>query len=264
MQSIETPSADLLIGSYSDGGVVTPSIYYQKAGEPTATAVVNELHPSYILAHDGYYYAVTEHQSGFLLAMDKTFKVLAKVPTMGDIPCHIAVDPSGRYIVASNYESGSFVIYRLVNHLPTSVHSFVVHEGHSNHPERQVGPHAHSAVFSECGTILFEADLGTDIIYYYEFSEEKVVWNKQKSIKIENSGPRTVVRGRSGSKLLYLSCELDSTVRILSYKGEGLQQIMAYKVSQNPENALSEIQYFNGQVLVALRGDDKIMVFKEK
>ena len=99
--------------------------------------------------------------------MDKTFKVLAKMPTMGDDPCHLTVDPSGGYIVASNYTSGSFIVYRLVNHLPTSVHSFVVHEGHSNDPERQVSPHAHSAVFSECGTILFEADLGTDIVYYY-------------------------------------------------------------------------------------------------
>ena len=264
MQSIEAPSVDLVIGSYSDGGVVTPSIYSLKAGEHTATAMVNELHPSYILAHDGYFYAVAEHQNGYILAMDKNFKVLAKVPTMGDDPCHLAIDPAGRHIVASNYTSGSFIIYRLVNHLPTSVHSFIVHEGHSNDPERQVGPHAHSAVFSECGTILFEADLGTDIVYYYDFNEEKVVWNKEKSIKIEYAGPRTVIRGKPGSKQLYLSCELDSTIRILSYKGEGLQQIMAYKLSQNPTNYLSEVQYNNGQVMVALRGDDKIMVFKEK
>ena len=73
-----------------------------------------------------------------------------------------------------------------------------------------------------------------------------------------------MVRGRPSSKLLYLSCELDSTVRVLSYKGEGLQQIMAYKLSQNPTNYLSEVQYSDGQVMVALRGDDKIMVFKEK
>lgn len=53
-------------------------------------------------------------------------------------------------------------------------------------------------------------------------------------------------------------------MRILSYKGEGLQQIIAYKLSQNPTNYPSEVHYSNGQVMVALRGDDKIMVFKEK
>ena len=236
MQSLEEPSVDIVIGSYSAGGVVAPSIFYLKAGDHSATSVLNELNPSYILTHGGYFYAVTEHPNGYILAMDKNFRVLAKVPTMGDDPCHLSIDIAGRYIVACNYTSGSAVVYRLANHLPTKVHSLMVHEGHSNDPVRQASPHAHTSTFSECGSILFVADLGTDIVYYYDFSEEKSVWNKEKSIKIENAGPRTVIRGRPGSKQLYLTCELDNTVRILSYKGVGLQQIIAYKLSQNPTN----------------------------
>jgi 6-phosphogluconolactonase (cycloisomerase 2 family) len=65
---------------------------------------------------------------------------------------------------------------------------------------------------------LFIADLGTDILYYYDFSAEKISWNKEKSIKIGGAGPRTVTKGKHGSQLLYLSCELDNTVRVLSYK----------------------------------------------
>lgn len=107
------------------------------------------------------------------------------------------------------------------------------------------------------------ADLGTDILYYYEFSSEKILWNREKSIKIEGAGPRTVTRGKPGSHLLYLSCELDNTVRVLNYK-DGLHQIIAYKVSQNPINYPSEVHYFMGQVFLGLRGDDKIMIFDEK
>lgn len=81
---------------------------------------------------------------------------------------------------------------------------------------------------------------------------------------MEGAGPRTITRGRPGSKLLYLSCELDNTVRVISYKQGRLHQIIAYKVSQNPTNYPSEVHYFNGQVFLGLRGDDKIMIFDEK
>jgi 6-phosphogluconolactonase (cycloisomerase 2 family) len=67
--------------------------------------------------------------------------------------------------------------------------------------------------------------------------------------------------GKEGSKLLYLTCELDNTVRVLSYKEDKLQQVAAYQLSSNANNYLSDIHYISGQVYVALRGDDKIMIF---
>jgi 6-phosphogluconolactonase len=253
---------DVVIGSYSDGKV-GPSVFYLKGAEHTAKAVLEEINPSYILRHEGYYYVVAEHQNGNIIALDKNFNVIAKVTTMGDDPCHLSIDGTGRFLVASNYSSGSAIIYKLINHKPAEIHSFIVHEGHSNNPDRQLSPHCHTSVFSEDNNILFIADLGTDVLYYYDFTPEKVTWNKEKSIKIEDAGPRTVIRGKPGSQLLYLTCELDNTVRVLSYKN-GLQQIVAYKVSQNINNFPSEIQYFPNTVYVALRGDDKIMVFDEK
>ena len=51
---------------------------------------------------------------------------------------------------------------------------------------------------------------------------------------------------------------------MLSYKSGSLEQLIAYKVSNNPENFLSEVRYLKGSVYVGLRGDDKVMVFKEK
>lgn len=89
-------------------------------------------------------------------------------------------------------------------------------------------------------------------------------WVKEKSLKIEAAGPRTLANGKKGSKSLFLTCELDNTVRVLSYKGPGLEQMVAYKLSTNENNFLSEIRYLNNQVFVALRGDDKMIVFDEK
>lgn len=91
-----------------------------------------------------------------------------------------------------------------------------------------------------------------------------MVWQKEKSIRFEGTGPRTLCRGRAGSKRLYLSCELDNTLRVLSYQNNKLEQIIAYKVSQNELNFPSEVKYLSSRVYLGLRGDDKVMIFDEQ
>jgi 6-phosphogluconolactonase len=249
---------DVVIGGYS------PSVYVVKAGEQTASPVLQQTNPSYIVKHQKLYYIANEQANGSITVTDENFKVLTVVPTMGDDPCQLTFDHKYNYIVAANYTSGSAIVYKLVNHLPTQVHAFIVHEGHGPNPDRQASPHCHSSAFSEDNGIMLIADLGTDIVYYYDFSSDKVSWNKDKSLKIEGAGPRTLANGRKGSQLIYLSCELDNTVRVLSYSQNGLNQIIAYKISQNPTNYPAEVHYFRNQVFLALRGDDKIMIFDEK
>ena len=103
---------------------------------------------------------------------------------MGDDPCHASIDKTGQYVVVTNYSSASILITKLADHIPSTVHSFITHEGSSLNPDRQASPHPHSSVFSEDNDILFVADLGTDILYWYAFSAEKVIWMKEKSLKI--------------------------------------------------------------------------------
>ena len=50
---------------------------------------------------------------------------------------------------------------------------------------------------------------------------------------------------------------------MLSYKGSGLESIVAYKLSQNEGNFLAEVKYLSQKVYVAFRGDDKIMILDE-
>jgi len=121
---------------------------------------------------------VTEHKEGLIVVLDPNFKIISRVKSMGDDPCHLSIDNTGNYLVATNYTSGSTIICKLTNHVPSLVHSFITHEGSSNHPERQTSPHPHSTVFSECNTILFLADLGTDWIHYYNFSADSIAWDQ--------------------------------------------------------------------------------------
>ena len=97
---------------------------------------------------------------------------------MGDDPCQASIDNTGKFIACTNYSSASILICKLTDHIPSTVHSFITHEGSSINPDRQASPHPHSCVFSEDNKIFFVSDLGTDIIYWYDFTPEKVVWNK--------------------------------------------------------------------------------------
>lgn len=81
---------------------------------------------------------------------------------------------------------------------------------------------------------------------------------------MEGAGCRTICRGKPGSKILYLSCELDNTVRVLNYKDNALGLSVAYKISQNVDNFPGEVQYLSNKVYLTLRGDNKAMIFNEK
>lgn len=43
-----------------------------------------------------------------------------------------------------------------------------------------------------------------------------------------------------------------------------MELMVAYRVSNNPENFPSEVSYWHGEVYIALRGDDKIIVFGDE
>lgn len=197
------------------------------------------------------------------MTLNEKFEVVSRIQTLGDDPCQASVDKSGQFIAITNYSSASILIVKLADHIPTTVHSFIQHEGSSTNPDRQASPHPHSSTFSENNDIFFVSDLGTDIIYWYDFTPEKVVWAKDKSLKMVGAGPRTICKGRPGSNLLYLSCELDNTLRVLSYK-DGLNLTVAYKVSQNPGNYPAEVRYLQDKVYLSNRGDNKVMIFDEK
>lgn len=58
------------------------------------------------------------------------------------------------------------------NGIPKTISAFVMHEGSSINVDRQSSPHPHCTVFSYDDLILFVADLGTDMVYYYSIKYE--------------------------------------------------------------------------------------------
>lgn len=88
--------------------------------------------------------------------------------TQGDYPCYVEVDPSGRAVVAANYQGGNVSSYPLNDDGSLGAPaSFVQHEGSSINERRQEGPHAHCFAIAGDGRFAFANDLGTDQVFIY-------------------------------------------------------------------------------------------------
>ena len=98
---------------------------------------------------------------------------LNRQPSCGTGPCHVAVDQTGRFVLAANYGSGS------ASMLPIrpdgglgQASDFVQHEGFGPNERRQQGPHAHSVTLSPDNRFVFVADLGIDKMMIYQLDLE--------------------------------------------------------------------------------------------
>lgn len=136
-------------------------------------------------------------------------------PTKGTDPCHLLVDPSGKFLFVANFASGSFIGYRLEadGSLGAEV-AFVQHQGSSIDPRRQAGPHAHAVEFSADGRFVYVPELGLDkvMIYAVDPATGAVTPAAQPSVSVKpGAGPRQLVMHPRGG-FAYLINELNSTM----------------------------------------------------
>ena len=172
-------------GCYTNAKTGSKGIYVSRFNSDTGDWSAPELagetgSPSFVAIHPGgkYLYSVGEisapgQKGGGVVAwsIDKSTGKLTKinqVTSVGDGPCHVNVDPSGKVAMVANYGSGSAASYAIKDDgaLSDAV-SFHQHEGSSVNAKRQKGPHAHSANFSQDGKYAFIADLGLDKVMIY-------------------------------------------------------------------------------------------------
>ncbi len=98
----------------------------------------------------------------FAIARDGGLTLLQEVDSEGAAPCHLAVDPAGRYLPVANY-NGGFSLFALGADgglFPAS--SVYLPTGSSADAQRQSGPHPHGVALR--GDLIYGADLGIDRI----------------------------------------------------------------------------------------------------
>lgn len=93
---------------------------------------------------------------------------LNRQPSHGTAPCHVSVEPTGRYALVANYGSGSIAAYPIgADGRLGAASAIVQHEGGSVNPDRQRGPHAHMIVPDPANRRILVNDLGLDKVLTY-------------------------------------------------------------------------------------------------
>jgi 6-phosphogluconolactonase len=246
-------------------------------GKLTPLGLVAEtVSPSFLAVHPNhkFLYAVNEisnyegKKAGSVssFAMDtKTgqLKLLNTVSSRGDGPCHLALDPSGKWLFVANYGGGSVAEYPVHDDGSLGEASaFVQHAGSSVNRGRQSGPHGHSTVLSPDGKSVFVADLGLDEILSYKVGG--LTPNDPPFAKITaGAGPRHLAFTPNG-KFAYVMTEMTASVVAFKYAGGKFEELQTLPTAEmNPSVSGAEIAVHpSGKfVYTSTRGANLIDVF---
>lgn len=153
---------------------------------------------------------------------------LNRQPSHGTSPCHLTLDPSGRYVLVANYGSGSVAVFPVQPDGRLGEATDVVqHAGRGPNPRRQSGPHAHFVSMDPAGTCVLVCDLGIDriMIYRLDGTAGKLVANDLPYAQVSSgAGPRHLAFHPNG-RYAYVVNELDSTLVAFAY-GRGALQVV--------------------------------------
>ena len=241
------------------------------------------VNPSFLIPTPdrGCLYAVNEitggkgpHGTVSAFAIDpetKGLTFLNQQSTHGLAPCYVSVDPSGRYALVANYETGSVCVLPLaLNGQLEEATDVVQFHGSGPNPDRQEGPHAHMIFPGPDGRFIFAVDLGSDRIMVYRLDPEqgKLVPAEPAWTRLSpGTGPRHLVFNPQ-KQFAYVVSELQSTVTVFQYDEQNgslheRQTISTLPEDFNGQNLGAEIQVApSGRFVYASnRGHDSIVTF---
>jgi len=227
------------VGTYTMRGSLGIYVYHWDAATGRlsqvgmAAAISN---PSFLAIHpqQPYLYAVNEvaefggQATGAVSAFALDFgsgnlRSLNQQPSHGTSPCHLAVEPGGRFLLVANYSSGSVCVLPIGDDGQLGEATDVVqHHGAGVNADRQEGPHAHSANFDPSGRHVLVADLGLDriMVYRLDRTSGKLVPHTQPWASLKpGAGPRHLAFHPSG-RYAYVIDELDSSMTAFAYDAE--------------------------------------------
>jgi 6-phosphogluconolactonase len=237
--------------------------------------------PSFIVLHPNrrWLYAVSETSmeqegvSGAVWAVACArapwgFTAINQQASGGDWPCHLAIHSSGRWLVVSNYASGTVGVLPIGDDGALGELSDLArHAGSGPHPVRQQGPHAHSATFTPDEHFVIVADLGLDALVLYGFDAAAGRLQQHAQVATRpGAGPRHMAFHPDGTRL-YVANELDNTVAVYDYdaarRALRAGQVLDTLPPDAPENTVADIHITpaGDRLYVSNRGYDSVAVF---
>jgi 6-phosphogluconolactonase len=199
--------------------------------------------------------------------------LLNRVSSKGAGPCHIAIDKTGKWLFAANYDGGTVAAFPVrADFSLGEASAFVQHQGSSVNRERQGAPHPHATTLSPDNRFVLVADLGLDRIFSYRVDPARrglvATRNPPRANVAPGSGPRHLAF-RPDGRYVYAVNELLSTVSAFRYHASAgilqeLQTISTLPLGYSGENSAAEIGLdAEGRFLyVSNRGHDSIAIFQ--
>ena len=267
--------------------------YDANSGKLTPLGVAAETpDPSWVAVHPSgkYEYAANEAGkastvSAFAIdAKSGKLTLLNQMPALGEDPCYLSFDKTGKYLLVANYTSGNVVVFPIgADGKLGSATANVRDKGKLGpNKERQEGPHAHW--IENLGSEVFVADLGLDLVMVYKFNPVNGSLGPMPAAGPHNpfpqepvelspgTGPRHVAFSNKPNRnligFMYVLGELDSTVTVFGTTKEGDFQGSWQKIPMLPagfsaRNDAAEIEIHpSGKFLFASnRGHDSIVVY---
>jgi 6-phosphogluconolactonase len=226
------------------------------------------------LAWDGahrHLYAVHEAYPGgkvsaFTIGADGALTLLDTVASGGSGPCHLCVQPNGKFLVVAHYGDGVVSVLPILADGSLGATAPAV-------TKETTGENAHEAVMDPSGKYLIVPFKGSDLIVTYRIDPDTGALRPGVMTGTgKKSGPRHLVFNAAGT-FMYVINENDSTIDTYAFNADIGSIFLSASAStlapgtdaaQAKKNSGAEIQLApSGKFLYASnRGDDSIAIFK--
>jgi len=258
------------------GDGISVYTYDTDSGALTLTQVVGGLvNPSYLLPHPALPVLYTVHgDSQELSALHRDPKTGAltpwhQQPCQGRNPVHLALAPSGHYLMVSNHLSGTLTALPVAHDGALgSVTQTVAMPGEPG-PHRKEQPFAkpHYNVVDPTGRYVAVPDKGLDRVFLFALDEHGIGAQPHSVANSrEGAGPRHAVFHPTG-RWLYVVNELDNTVAAYTLAEGALRPFQVLTTlpdtyTGNSRAAGIALDAQGRHLYVSNRGDDSIAVFR--
>jgi 6-phosphogluconolactonase len=190
--------------------------------------------------------------------------------TPASAPSHLAVDKTGRTLLAANYRDGFLASIPIHPDGTLGTPNTIPHSGQGKDPKRQDKSHVHSVTLAPDNRFVIVADLGVDKIFSYalDAAAAKLTPASPPFVVTEpGAGPRHFKFGKDG-KHAYAINEINNTITAYDYDAArgaltARQSVSTLPADFSGANTTAEIRVHpNGRfVYGSNRGHDSIAVF---
>jgi 6-phosphogluconolactonase len=268
------------VGAYTRHGRATGITVLDvdpSSGALSQVQFVAENDPSFLAFHPNgqYLFSVSEglgKEAGEVVSFthDPASGALSPInrqKTGGGEPCHLTVDPHGKWVIVANHEHGSVAVFpvdadgRLGPR--TSLHQ---HEGSGPGPTQE-GPHAHFVTFDPAGERVLVNDKGIDQVVRYRLdaSAGRLVPDDPPFARVHSGAAPRHLSFHPNGRYVYVNGEADMTISAFTYPDFTELQVLPTVPEDAPREGLSTAQIMvspDGRfVYVSNRGHDSLAMF---